>query len=194
MFPTWDETFLSLATVWSRRATCPRLSVGCVIVRDKQVLSSGYNGAPAGMPHCKDVGCIIEDGHCIRSEHAERNAVAQAAKQGIALNNSTAYVTYYPCHRCLNNLRQAGVREIVVQDTLNLGPNRATQEFLQESGVKYRVHRGIVQEVHILPEDADKMLTKIAGLIHESLGTERTAALAQSIKDLNPHLYSKKGG
>jgi dCMP deaminase len=112
--PSWDETFINQAREWSRRATCPRLACGCVIVdREKAVLASGYNGAPRRVAHCAEVGCLIDGGRCTRAVHAEQNAICQAARTGVALAGSTAYVTSRPCRRCLNLLAQAGVCEVV---------------------------------------------------------------------------------
>ncbi len=114
MRPTWDTTFLSLAQVWALRATCPRLACGCVIVnKDNAVLASGYNGAPRGVAHCIDIGCIKDGERCIRAVHAEQNAVAQAARTGVSLLGAISYTTSRPCRRCTNLLIQAGVRELV---------------------------------------------------------------------------------
>lgn len=113
--PTFELTFFRIAEELSLRATCPRASVGCVITRNNQILSTGYNGAPAGMPHCSDLGCIMEGGHCVRSVHAEMNAIASAARHGVSLLGATAYCTLLPCINCFNALAQAGV-EIILYD------------------------------------------------------------------------------
>ena len=89
--PIWDEYFISIAREVARRATCPRASVGAVIVKNNRILSTGYNGAPAGKPHCSDVGCFLVNNHCTRAVHAESNAIAQAAKHGIPLEGATLY-------------------------------------------------------------------------------------------------------
>lgn len=89
--PKWDDYFIQIAADVSMRATCKRAAVGAVIVKDNRILCTGYNGAPAGEPHCLDEGCILVDGHCKRSIHAETNAIAQAAKYGIALEGATLY-------------------------------------------------------------------------------------------------------
>jgi dCMP deaminase len=112
--PSFETTMLDLTEVWSRRGTCDRLRVGCVIANaDHHVLSSGYNGAPRGLPHCDDVGHLMIEGHCVRTIHAEANAVIQAARTGVSLLGATAYVLYRPCLRCALMLVQAGVFEIV---------------------------------------------------------------------------------
>ena len=89
--PDWDEYFLAIAKDVASRATCPRASVGAIIVKDNRILSTGYNGAPPGEPHCTDIGCDMVDGHCQRTIHAETNAMAQAAKYGIAIEGATIY-------------------------------------------------------------------------------------------------------
>lgn len=89
--PNWDLYFIRIAKEVASRATCPRAAVGAVIVKDNRILSTGYNGAPAGQPHCEDVGCEIVDGHCHTAVHAESNAIAQAAKHGISVEGATLY-------------------------------------------------------------------------------------------------------
>lgn len=111
---SWDEYFLEIAEVVSTRATCIRLQVGCVIVKDKNIVSTGYNGSIHGHPHCTDegVGCLLNDqGRCIRTIHAEENAVLHAERH--LLNDSTVYVTDEPCEKCSKTLAQAGVKRIV---------------------------------------------------------------------------------
>lgn len=112
--PSWDEYFLKLAMLASERATCPRMHCGCVLVRDRFVLSTGYNGSLPGTPHCYTDGCIIVNNHCVRTNHAEINAICQAAHHGISLTGATAYVTNMPCTACAKALVAAGVRRVVV--------------------------------------------------------------------------------
>lgn len=110
--PSWTTYFLSLASTVATRATCPRKAVGCVLVRDRVVLATGYNGSIPGAPHCTDAGCLVVEGHCVRTNHAELNAIAQAARNGTRLDGATAYVTLRPCWPCYRALASAGVREI----------------------------------------------------------------------------------
>ncbi|HEY8347497.1 MAG TPA: cytidine/deoxycytidylate deaminase family protein [Symbiobacteriaceae bacterium] len=130
--PTWDEYFMELAQVVARRSTCNRRSVGAVLVRDKRILTTGYNGSPSGLPHCTDVGCLMVDGHCVRAIHAEQNAIIQAALHGINLQGATCYVTSAPCVHCSKMLIAAGIRRIVYMDeyTETLG-----QEMARQAGV-----------------------------------------------------------
>ena len=131
--PSWDEYFLKLAMLASERSTCPRMHVGCVLVRDKFVLATGYNGSLPGLPHCEEVGCLIVDNHCVRTNHAEINALTQAATHGVNLKGSTAYITNMSCTTCAKALIAAGIKRVVVfseyHDTLAI-------KFYTESGVE----------------------------------------------------------
>lgn len=127
--PSWDQYFLKLAMLASERSTCPRMHCGCVLVKDRFVLATGYNGSLPGHPHCEDVGCLVVDNHCVRTNHAEVNALVQAAIHGINIKGSTAYITNMSCTTCAKALIAAGIVRIVVfsdfHDTL------ATQFFAQ---------------------------------------------------------------
>lgn len=100
------------AVLLASRSTCERLSVGAVIVRDKRIIAGGYNGSVAGDDHCIDVGCYLEDGHCVRTIHAEMNAILQCAKFGESTDNAEIYVTDFPCLQCTKMLLQAGITKI----------------------------------------------------------------------------------
>lgn len=111
---SWDEYFMKIATVVAERGTCDRKKVGCVIVSEnKSILSTGYNGSIRGLPHCDEVGHLMENGHCIRTIHAEANAIAQAAANGNRLMGSTLYVTASPCWLCFKILSNAGIKRVV---------------------------------------------------------------------------------
>jgi len=131
--PNWDEYFLKLAMLASERATCPRMHCGCVLVKHKNVIATGYNGSIPGDEHCEDVGCKVVDNHCVRTNHAEMNALSQAAKHGNSLNGATVYVTNMPCTTCTKALIAAGIERVVVfsdyHDTL-------ATEFCAKGGVK----------------------------------------------------------
>ena len=110
---SWDEYFMNIARVVSSRSTCDRKFVGAVIVRDKTILSTGYNGSIRGMPHCSEVGHMMEEGHCVATIHAESNAILQAAKNGVAIDDSSIYVTASPCWSCFKQVANSGIRRIV---------------------------------------------------------------------------------
>ena len=110
---SWDVYFMNCAREVSARATCDRKHVGCVIVRDKTILATGYNGSVRGLPHCDEAGHMMEDGHCVRTIHAEINAIVQAARHGTAIDGSTLFVTASPCWPCFRTIANTGIRRIV---------------------------------------------------------------------------------
>lgn len=114
--PNWDEYFMTLAVVASSRSTCLRGCIGAVLVKDNRVLSTGYNGSPAGQPHCHDMGCLQDERGtgCLRTVHAEGNAIAWAARHGISLAGCICYLSSYtPCLACANLLAQVGCVRVV---------------------------------------------------------------------------------
>jgi dCMP deaminase len=117
---SWAQYFMGIAEKVAERATCPRKHVGCVLVRDNNILATGYNGSISGDYHCDDVGCLLEgvlpEIHCVRTTHAEVNAVLQAAKHGAALAGCVAFVTLRPCFSCYNALANAGIVKVVYKD------------------------------------------------------------------------------
>ncbi len=131
--PGWDEYFLKLAMLASERATCPRMHCGCVLVKDRFVLATGYNGSLPGQPHCEDEGCLIVDNHCVRTNHAEINALVQATKHGVNLVGSTAYITNMSCTTCAKALIAAGVKRVVVFSDFH---NTLATQFYSQSGVE----------------------------------------------------------
>jgi dCMP deaminase len=108
----WDEYFMRIAIEVASRSTCSRKHVGAVIVRDRNILSTGYNGSIAGMPHCDDVGHMMESGHCIATIHAESNAIIQAAKNGVMINGGSIYTTASPCWNCFKIIVNSGMKRI----------------------------------------------------------------------------------
>ena len=95
--PSWNEYFMNVAHEVARRSTCERAQVGAVIVKDKRILTTGYNGSPRGLPHCTEVGCLMDNGHCVRTLHAEQNAIIVAALHGVITEGATIYITHQPC-------------------------------------------------------------------------------------------------
>jgi dCMP deaminase len=143
--PTWDEYFMMLAKLTATRSTCLAFPVGSVIVKDRQVLSTGYNGSPSGSVHCTTQGyCYPELSACnaskilpSRSVHAEANAIAQAAKHGISTGGASIYVTLEPCLSCLKLIISAGIREVFYETTFNSGDNLKVRDFLlQDSSIE----------------------------------------------------------
>jgi len=142
--PSYDEYFMEMAHVVSKRSTCLRRKVGALLVKDKHILSTGYNGAPKGLAHCAEVGCIRKDKNIPSGErhelcrglHAEQNAIIQAAVFGVSITGSTLYCTNTPCVVCAKMLINAGVREIVYAGEY---PDDLAARMLSESNIK--IHR-----------------------------------------------------
>lgn len=112
MRPSWDEYFMEIARQVATRSTCDRKFVGAVIVRDKMILSTGYNGSIRGLSHCSEVGHMMENDHCVATIHAEANAIVQSARNGVNINGADVYVTASPCWNCFKLLANAGIKRI----------------------------------------------------------------------------------
>ena len=140
--PTWDEYFMNIARAVAERATCDRGRSGCVIARDKQILVTGYVGSPRGLPHCDEVGhqmrtVTSEDGqqsqHCVRTAHAEQNAICQAAKMGIAIDGATLYCKMTPCSACAKMIINAGIKRVVCEKKYHAG--KESEEMFKVAGI-----------------------------------------------------------
>ena len=138
--PGWDEYFMEITRLVAKRSTCLRRQVGAVVVKDKNILATGYNGAPSGVAHCLDVGCLREklnipsgERHELcRGLHAEQNAIIQAAKHGTNIDGSTLYCTTMPCIICSKMIINAGIRRIVYEEGYC---DQLAAEMIRESGV-----------------------------------------------------------
>jgi len=130
---SWDRYFMNLAMQAATRSTCPRKSVGAVIVRDKAVLATGYNGSLRGLPHCTDVGCLIENDHCVRTVHAEANAILQAARHGTRTEGADIYVTASPCWNCFKLIANAGIVRVFFDEFYR---DERIHEFARDAGIE----------------------------------------------------------
>jgi len=144
--PSWDEYFMEIMKTVSKRSTCDRGRTSAIIVKDKRIIATGYAGSPPGTEHCDEVGHLFEtrcdkDGneskHCIRTIHAEQNAIAQAAKFGISVDGATIYLNMEPCFSCAKLLISAGIKRVVCQKKYHAG--EMTREILKKAGVKLEV-------------------------------------------------------
>lgn len=143
MRPSWDEYFLEAAKLVAKRSTCVRRHVGAIAVKDKRILATGYNGAPAGLAHCIDIGCIrqkmkIPSGQrqeLCRALHAEQNVIIQALLHKIDLKGSIIYVTNQPCVICSKMLMSAGIKEVIILEGY---PDELAKKMLKESGIKVK--------------------------------------------------------
>jgi len=145
---SWDQYFMEICRVVAQRSTCPRAAVGAVIVLDRTILATGYNGAPAGLPHCTEVGCLVTastapDGsteeNCFRTIHAEINAIAQAAKNGVSIRGSDIYVTHSPCIHCLKVIVNTGIRRVCYERPYKL---ERVEELVAQSGIRFEPAEG----------------------------------------------------
>jgi dCMP deaminase len=152
--PTWDEYFMEVARTIAKRATCDRGRSGCVIAKDKQLLVTGYVGSPVGLPHCDEVGHLMKkvihdddsiSQHCMRTVHAEQNAICQAAKLGVALDGATVYCKMTPCRTCAMLIINCGINRVVCEKKYHRGAESEQMfkdagvvlEFFEEDFVKY---------------------------------------------------------
>lgn len=141
MRPSWDEYFMEIVNVVKKRSTCARRQVGAIIVKDKRILSTGYNGAPVGLSHCEEAGCLRnelnvpsgERHELCRALHAEQNAIVQAAYSGVSINESTIYVTNQPCVLCAKMIINSGIKRVVFGGSY---PDESSVEFLKKAGVE----------------------------------------------------------
>ena len=149
MRPDWDEYFLKIAELVSERATCLRRKVGAVLVKDKRILATGYNGAPVGFEHCEVTGCLREKMHVPSGErhelcrglHAEQNAIIQAAYHGsISIKGSILYVTNHPCSICAKMIINAGIEKIIISGYY---PDKFAEEILKEGNIKVDYYKKV---------------------------------------------------
>ncbi len=151
--PTWDEYFMQVTNSISMRATCDRGRSGCIIVKDRQILASGYVGAPPGLPHCDEVGHLyntvihtdgVEKQHCVRTVHAEQNAICQAAKRGAALDGATLYCRMTPCRTCAMLIISCGISRVLCERKYHAGTE--SEELFAQAGVPLEFVHDELQE------------------------------------------------
>ncbi|MGG4264308.1 ComE operon protein 2 [Peribacillus simplex] len=131
---SWDQYFMAQSHLLALRSTCTRLAVGATIVRDNRIIAGGYNGSIAGGTHCIDDGCYVIDNHCVRTIHAEMNALLQCAKFGVPTDGAGIYVTHFPCLQCCKSLIQAGIKAVYYAEDYKNHPYAL--ELFKQAGVK----------------------------------------------------------
>ena len=144
--PDWTDYFMDITRLVARRSTCIRRQVGAIVVKDKRILATGYNGVPTGLPHCEDAGCIREQNkipsgqrhELCRGLHAEQNTIIQAAFHGISISGATLFCTTLPCSICLKMLINAGIREIFYEQGY---PDDLAQSLLEQSDLELTKHK-----------------------------------------------------
>ena len=132
--PSWDDYFMAITKIIATRGTCNRLYAGSVLVKNNRIIATGYNGSPPGMPHCDDVGHLMEEGHCVRTIHGEHNVLLQASRQGsTSTEGATLYTKYSPCIHCAKYIIACGVRRVVMAKIYR---NSKSPEILRSAGVE----------------------------------------------------------
>lgn len=153
MRPSWDEYFMDVTKAVAKRATCDRGMSGCVIARNKQILVTGYVGSPVGLPHCDEVGhqmktTVHENNekskHCVRTTHAEQNAICQAAKLGISIDNSTLYCQMTPCFTCAKMIINSGIKRVVCDKRYHA--SKDTEDLFKKAGIELKTVKDEVQK------------------------------------------------
>ena len=137
--PSWDDYFMAIARIIATRSTCNRLRAGAVLVKNRRIISTGYNGAPPGLPHCDgESGHLMEEGHCIRTVHAEENTILQAAAVGgVTPDGGTLYTTYIPCYHCAKKIIVAGIKRVVAAGVYR---NPPIHDAFKEAGVAVELY------------------------------------------------------
>lgn len=145
--PSWDEYFIQITRQVASRSTCLRRQVGAVIVKDKRILATGYNGAPSGFAHCSETGCLREQlripsgerQEICRGLHAEQNAIIQAALHGVSVAGADIYITHQPCITCAKMIINAGIKRVVAFDSY---PDELARSFLEQAGIELVLWQG----------------------------------------------------
>jgi len=142
--PSWDEYFMKIVEIVGTRGTCDRFRGGCVITKNKRIITTGYAGSPVGLPHCDEVGhemyTVTLEGdeqsrHCIRTAHAEQNAICEAARMGIALDGGTLYCKMTPCYTCAKMIINAGIKKVICAQDYHAGTR--SKEIFKQAGLEY---------------------------------------------------------
>jgi dCMP deaminase len=157
---SWHQYFMAQSHLLAMRSTCTRLAVGATIVRDKRIIAGGYNGSIAGGEHCIDDGCYVIDNHCVRTIHAEMNAILQCAKFGVPTSGAEIYVTHFPCLQCCKSIIQAGVKAVYYAMDYKNHPYAI--ELFQRAGL-------IVEQVQLKENALDPTSAKKQALLDEML-------------------------
>ncbi len=151
--PTWDEYFMEVARTIAKRATCDRGRSGCVIARDRQLLVTGYVGSPKGLPHCDEVGHLMKkvihdddsiSQHCMRTVHAEQNAICQAAKLGVAINGATLYCKMTPCRTCAMLIINSGIIRVVCEKKYHRGSE--SEQMFKDAGIRLEYFEEVIEQ------------------------------------------------
>lgn len=148
--PSWDDYFMAMTRLVATRSSCDRLAAGAVLVKDNRIISTGYNGAPPGLPHCDEVGHLFEEGHCVRTIHSEHNVLLQVARlQGASTEGATLYSKYAPCIHCAKYIIGCGIKRVVFSKIYR---NGHVVDYLKSAGVRVDIYQETTKGLEYLKE------------------------------------------
>ncbi len=176
---------MAQSSLLALRSTCERLSVGATIVRDKRIIAGGYNGSISGGVHCRDEGCYVIDGHCVRTIHAEMNALLQCAKFGVPTTGAEIYVTHFPCLQCCKAIIQSGIKKVYYASDYKNHPYAI--ELFEQSGVETELV--ILEEQYDLTSKSKKELTE--ALLDELMKSHTDPETVQKYREQFNTLYEQ---
>lgn len=179
---SWNQYFMAQSHLLALRSTCTRLMVGATIVRDKRIIAGGYNGSVSGSVHCVDEGCYVIDGHCVRTVHAEANALLQCAKFGVATEGADIYVTHFPCLQCTKQLIQSGIRTVYYAEDYRNHPYAI--ELFEEAGVKTIKEPLIDLAFDTKQEEKQQFMQKLFNKLEQNGIDREVEALKQEMERL----------
>ncbi|MCP3030377.1 ComE operon protein 2 [Halobacillus sp. A1] len=179
---SWDHYFMAQSYLLKTRSTCERLAVGAVIIRDKRMIAGGYNGSVSGGVHCIDEGCYVIDGHCVRTIHAEMNALLQCSKFGVATEGAEIYVTHFPCLHCTKAIIQAGIKAVYYSEDYRNHPY-AIQLFEDAKVAMIKVDHSLGTAEELL-EKGSLVDELISNLEKSDIDEEKVALLKERANDL----------
>ncbi|MDF2607117.1 MAG: ComE operon protein 2 [Bacillales bacterium] len=176
---SWNQYFMTQSKLLAKRSTCTRLAVGATIVRDKRIIAGGYNGSIKGSEHCIDEGCYVVDNHCIRTIHAEMNAIIQCSKFGVSTDNAEIYVTHFPCIQCTKSIIQAGIKKVYYEIDYKNNPYAIT--LFEQAGVE--VEQVLVNEQVLVSKEMSEFVNSLLDKLAVTLTkNEYEEALSQAEK------------
>ncbi|MBM0064288.1 ComE operon protein 2 [Alkalicoccobacillus gibsonii] len=183
---SWDQYFMAQSHLLSLRSTCPRLMVGATIVRDKRIIAGGYNGSVSGEAHCLDDGCMVVDNHCIRTVHAEINALLQCSKFGVPTEGAEIYVTHFPCVHCSKSIIQAGIRRVYYAQEYKNDPY--AEQIFKAAGVEFIA---VELDEAIMDRRYQEKLNLTVSLLKELEKADVPTELLQEFLSKSREIYSK---
>lgn len=181
----WDQYFMAQSHLLATRSTCTRLTVGATIVRDKRIIAGGYNGSISGGVHCIDEGCYVIDGHCVRTIHAEMNAILQCAKFGVSTSEAELYVTHFPCLQCCKAIIQSGIKTVYYANDYKNHPYAV--ELYESAGVETKK---VVLEQTIFDINREEKMAFTAKLLEKLGETGANEAQIRELQDEATRLYA----